>query len=81
MLEWRDRACDNVDWLAGGCPTAPGDIAVSAADQRTYRLAVGSRVDVVEQPGAPPAKALQPVALRVTGVYRQRPGRTGPTGC
>ncbi len=73
-LEWRERACDNVEWLAGGCPTAPGDIAVSAADRRTYRLEVGSRVDVVEQPGTPPERELRPVALRVTGVYRQVPG-------
>ncbi|HZB47623.1 MAG TPA: hypothetical protein VE547_00885, partial [Mycobacteriales bacterium] len=74
VLEWRERACEHVDFLAGGCPTAPGDIAVSAADRRAYRLEVGTRVDVVEQPGAPPERALRPVPLRVTGVYRQRPG-------
>ncbi len=74
VLQWRDGACAHVTWVAGGCPRGSGDIAVTAADQRNFGLAVGSTVAVleqtqVEQDSKPPA-----VPLLVTGVYRQVPG-------
>jgi putative ABC transport system permease protein len=75
VLQWRDGACVHVTWLAGGCPRGSGDIAVTAADQRNFGLAVGSTVAVVEQPPVDQdSSRLPPVPLRVTGVYRQVPG-------
>lgn len=73
-LQWRDGACEHVEWLAGGCPRGRGDIAVSAADRDNFRLAVGSAVAVVEQPAVDRGDPLPTVPLRVTGVYRQLRG-------
>ena len=49
-LLWRDGACAHVSWTAGGCPRASGDIAVSAADAKTFALGVGSTIKVEERP-------------------------------
>ncbi len=32
-LRWRDRACEHVTWIAGGCPRRAGEIAVTAPDR------------------------------------------------
>jgi putative ABC transport system permease protein len=74
-LQWRDGACAHVTLVAGECPRGTGDIAVTAADQRNFGLAVGSTVAVVEQPPVEQdSSRLAAVALRVTGIYRQVPG-------
>jgi putative ABC transport system permease protein len=73
-LQWRAGACEHVGWLAGGCPGRNGDIAVTAADQKNFGLAVGSVVPVVEQPVVQQQGTLPTVGLRVTGIYRQVPG-------
>ena len=74
VLQWRAGACEHVSWLAGGCPGRDGEIAVTAADQKNFGLAVGSTVPVVEQPAVQQDGALPAVGLRVTGIYRQAPG-------
>jgi putative ABC transport system permease protein len=73
VLQWRDGACEHVTWLAGSCPVRIGDIAVTAADQKNFGLAVGSTVEVAEQPTVEQERPLPVVQLRVTGVYRQAP--------
>ena len=72
-LLWRDGACAHVSWTAGGCPRASGDIAVSAADAKTFALGVGSTIKVEERPRIEQPRRLPIVTLRVTGVYRQTP--------
>lgn len=74
-LLWREGACEHVTFVAGGCPREPGDIAISPADQTNHRLRVGSVVEVVEQPAVEPPRLPGSRPLRVTGVYRQVPGR------
>ncbi len=74
VLQWRDHSCAHVSWLAGGCPHGRGDIAVTAADRDNFGLAVGSTVEVAEQPTVQPDGRLPTVPLRVTGIYRQLPG-------
>ena len=73
-LLWRDGACAHVSWTAGGCPRASGDIAVSAADVKTFGLDVGSTIEAEERPQIDQESRLPIVTLRVTGVYRQTPG-------
>ena len=73
VLQWRAGACEHVSWLAGGCPSRDGDIAVTAADRKNFGLKVGSTVSVVEQPAVEQQGTLPTVALRVTGIYRQTP--------
>jgi hypothetical protein len=74
VLRWRAGACEHVSWLAGGCPSRNGDIAVTAADQKNFGLAVGSTVPAVELPPVEQEGALPTIGLRVTGIYRQAPG-------
>ena len=81
VLQWRAGVCEHVNWLAGGCPGRDGEIAVTAADQKNFGLAVGSTVPVVEQPAVQQDRPLPAVGLRVTGIYRQAPGATGTTRC
>lgn len=73
-LLWRDRACENVTFVAGGCPRERGDVAISPADRKNFGLRVGSVVEVQEQPQVNPPTLPPPRSLRVTGVYRQVPG-------
>ena len=73
-LRWRAGACDHVTWVTGRCPAALGEIAVTPADVTNYGLAVGSTVQVVEQPTLEPPGRRPVVPLRVTGVYRQVSG-------
>ncbi|WP_028644515.1 FtsX-like permease family protein [Nocardioides sp. URHA0020] len=72
-LIWRGGACRHLTFEAGGCPSGPGEIAVSQADVDNFGYDVGSTVKVL---GAPTGEAADPpaVALEVVGVYRQRPG-------
>ncbi len=71
-LLWRDGACRHLGLRSGRCPARGLEIAVSAADARTYDWHVGSRIRVDERvldalldPGA---RGPRPV-LHVVGVY------------
>lgn len=45
-LVWREGACEHLRLLGGGCPDAPGEILVSAADADRFALSLGSTVTV-----------------------------------
>ena len=71
----RDDVCDHVELTAGGCPAAPGEVLVSAADAQTWGWKAGTRFDVADgsarsaADGSPGAT----VPLTVVGVYRTVP--------
>lgn len=70
-LVWRSDQCDHLEFTAGACPTATGEIAVSPADVDIFGFDVGETVHV---PGAAQPDGRAPVLdLKVVGVYRQVP--------
>ncbi len=66
----RDRMCDHVRMTAGSCPTAKGEIAVTADEARFWKWKPGDRFTVTER-DAPAGAA--PQVLTVAGVYEQVP--------
>jgi len=69
-LIWRSGQCEQLSFSDGGCPAAPGEIAVSAADVDNFGFDVGSTVRVE---GAPRPDGSTDVArLKVVGVYQQQ---------
>lgn len=64
-LAWRADSCVHLVLVAGRCPSAPGDVAVSATDAAAYRVRVGDQVTRQLVIG-------DPVRLVVSGVYRVR---------
>ncbi len=65
-LLWRSDQCAHVTFADGGCPTAAGEIAVSAADAKNFDLRLGRTVQATG-----PAGATGP--LHVVGIYEQVP--------
>lgn len=66
----REQACDHVRFVAGSCPTAAGEIAVSTDQAATFQMVVGSSLEVGEWDGAVSSVEVSPRAtLRVVGVY------------
>ncbi|HOB79432.1 MAG TPA: hypothetical protein PKK62_04595 [Ornithinibacter sp.] len=74
----RQGSCEHVEIVSGSCPTAPGDVLVSAADATAWGWAEGSTFEVADSSAFPatPSDAVAPVALEVTGVYRVVPDPT-----
>ncbi len=62
-LRSRDDVCVQITMTSGRCPSAIGEVAVSSADARTYRLRTGDRLTVVATLG--PANS-----FTVSGIYR-----------
>ncbi len=68
----REGMCNHVGFTSGRCPTASGEIAVSAAQAAVYSMPVGAVVDVGEFDGAVSLLQAAPHRdLRVVGVYAQ----------
>ncbi|MFL6062188.1 MAG: FtsX-like permease family protein [Marmoricola sp.] len=72
QVVWREGQCDHVVWVQGTCPQKADEIAVSEADLKLPRVAVGSRIEVpgITQVTGQPAT----VPLHVVAVYRPEPG-------
>ena len=74
----RDDLCAHLELVSGTCPTAKGEVLVSAADAKAWGWSEGTRFDVVD-PSAPTGTdpdAVAPVPLTVAGVYRVVPDPT-----
>jgi hypothetical protein len=70
-LLWRAGACDHLRFVAGSCPAAAGDIAVSAADAKTHGWRPGTRLRVAEVLDPLVTGKHHRARLRVTGVYAE----------
>jgi putative ABC transport system permease protein len=71
----RDGMCDHVRFTAGRCPSAPGEIAVSADQARVYAMPVGETLDAGEWDGSVSRPEASPhTTLRVVGVYQPLDG-------
>jgi hypothetical protein len=71
----RAGACDHLRVVAGTCPTAAGQLAVSTADAKNFGWQPGSRVPAIEVlPKGTPGAAAQET-FTVSGVYE--PSRDG----
>ncbi len=65
----RDGACEQLVFLAGRCPAAPGEAVVSQRTAKSYHWPAGTRVDLNAGAVAPGAGA---AAVVIVGVYRPR---------
>ena len=66
----RDGMCEHVRFADGRCPTARGEIAVSADQVKAYAMPVGASLVVAEFDGAVSALEATPrTTLRIVGVY------------
>ncbi len=66
----RDGMCEHVRFADGRCPTARGEIAVSADQVKAYATPVGATLDVAEFDGAVSSLEAAPrTTLRIVGVY------------
>lgn len=75
VLLARDNACAHVTFLEGQCPSAAGEIAVSADQARVYEHAIGTAVFVGEFDGAVSLPTASPrTTLHVVGIYEQVDG-------
>ena len=71
----RDGMCEHVRFADGRCPTAQGEIAVSADQVKAYATPVGATLDVAEFDGAVSSLEAAPrTTLRVVGVYEPLDG-------
>ncbi|HET7477563.1 MAG TPA: FtsX-like permease family protein [Dermatophilaceae bacterium] len=71
----RERMCDHVRFTVGRCPSAAGEIAVSADQAAVYAMPVGTTARVGEWDGAVSLPEAAPrTTLRVVGVYEQLGG-------
>lgn len=66
----RDRQCEHLRFVAGRCPTAAAEVAVSAADHTLWKWRVGQSFEVSDS-AAPGATA--PYRMTIVGVYQQVP--------
>ena len=71
-LVWRSGQCDHLSFTDGACPAGPGEIAVSAADVKTFGLDVGSTVRI--SGGTSQNGSATVARLKVVGVYEQQVG-------
>lgn len=69
-LVYRDRVCEHLTFIAGGCPREPGEVAVSAEDYRKWGWRFGQAFSVPVT-GAP--TGTPPVVLTIAGAYDVRP--------
>jgi hypothetical protein len=71
----REGMCGQVQFTDGRCPSAAGEIAVSADQAKVYAMPVGKAVEVGEWDGAVSLPEAAPrTTLRVVGVYEQLDG-------
>ncbi|MEP6648782.1 MAG: ABC transporter permease [Lapillicoccus sp.] len=71
----RDGMCDHVRFADGRCPSAPGEIAVSADQAQVLEMPVGVTLDVGEFDAAVSQVDATPrTTLRVVGVYEPLDG-------
>lgn len=76
VLLARDRICDHLRFTAGRCPTAAGEIAISAGDSAAYGWTVGSQhefSDVPEQNSPLTAAPPRLWTMTVVGIWEQVP--------
>jgi putative ABC transport system permease protein len=66
-------ACEHLEVVEGGCPTASGEVMVSTADVETNGWAIGDRVDFTEHLDQSLFPELGEGTVTVVGVYRPPP--------
>lgn len=68
-LAWRADACAHVRLSSGQCPSAAGQVLVSADDARIFGWKVGASVDVLEQQPDDARERAVEMRLTVVGTY------------
>ena len=68
----RDRVCEHLTITTGSCPTAPGEVLVSAKDLAVWDWKVGQAFTTPVPGGGGPARSVQ-ATLTIAGAYEVRP--------
>ncbi|WP_395695338.1 FtsX-like permease family protein [Nocardioides sp.] len=72
-LRWRSDVCDHLTIVAGSCPDAAGEVAVSEADVDNFGLRPGASFRIAAVGAGDVHVHGRSTRLTVSGVYRQRP--------
>lgn len=74
FLTTRTGMCAHLTLVSGRCPTARGEVAVTAAEAALRSWHVGQRLLATEVVPGVPGRDAPHKTLTVTGTYRQQPG-------